>query len=163
MPGKTNQKTAKSKKNRKVSPRISSGVREEDASYEAQALVFLTLAEVLKFHTRQLELFGGTDGVRDMSLLESALAQPESGFGGHWLHEDLFEMAAAYAFHICKNHPFFDGNKRTALDVALVFLEINGIDFRNPKEVFIPIMLSVAEGKMSKKELAQVFRGLPKE
>lgn len=160
---KKNQKTAKSKNSRKVSPHISSVVREEGASYEAQVPVFLTLAEVLKFHTRQLELFGGTDGVRDMSLLESALAQPESGFGGHWLHEDLFEMAAAYAFHICKNHPFFDGNKRTALDAALIFLELNGVDFWRPKEMFIGIMLSVAEGKMGKKELAQVFRELPKE
>lgn len=98
-----------------------------------------------------------------MALLESAIAQPESRAGGQWLHADIFEMAAAYAFHICKNHPFLDGNKRTALDAALVFLEINGIDFRNPKEVFISKMLSVAEGKMSKKELASVFRNLPRE
>lgn len=163
MSRKTNQKTAKSKKSCKVYSRIASVVREEGASYEAQVPVFLTLAEVLKFHTRQLELLGGAEGVRDISLLESALAQPESGFGGHWYHADLFEMAAAYAFHICKNHPFFDGNKRTALDAALIFLEINGIDFRNPKEIFIGIMLSVAEGKMGKKELAKVFRDLPKE
>jgi len=138
-------------------------VREEDASYEACGPVFLTLNQVLQLHVRQLEQFGGTDGVRDMGLLQSALAQPEMGFGGHWMHDDLFGMAAAYAFHICKNHPFFDGNKRTALDAALIFLEINGIDFRNPKEVFIPIMVEVAEGKMNKKELAQVFRDLPKE
>lgn len=123
----------------------------------------MTLEQVLRSHTRQVEQFGGTDGVRDMGLLQSALAQPEAGFGGHWLHEDLFEMAAAYAFHICKNHPFFDGNKRTALDAALLFLELNGVDFREPKEIFVGVMLSVAEGKMGKKELAGIFRKLPRE
>ena len=152
-----------SKSKNKVFPKKRLVVREEDASYGALQPVFLTVAEVLRFHRRQIDEFGGTDGVRDMGLLQSALAQPESGFGGHWLHEDVFEMAAAYAFHICKNHPFFDGNKRTALDTALIFLKANGIDFKNPKDMFIEIMLSVAEGKMDKKQLAQVFRGLPRE
>lgn len=138
-------------------------IREDEAIYGSREPVFLTAAEVLRFHTRQIEEFGGTDGVRDMGLLQSALAQPEAGFGGHWLHEDLFEMAAAYAFHICKNHPFFDGNKRTALDAALLFLELNGVDFREPKEIFVGVMLSVAEGKMGKKELAGIFRKLPRE
>ncbi len=138
-------------------------VKDTDSSYGMQSPVFLGLDQVLQLHTQQLERFGGSAGVRDRALLESALAQPESGFGGQWLHDDFFEMAAAYAFHICKNHPFFDGNKRTALDAALVFLEINGIDFRNPREVFVPIMLAVAEGKMGKKELARVFRDLPRE
>ena len=152
-----------SKSKQKVSQKKRSVVREEGASYEALQPVFLTVSEVLRFHRRQIEEFGGTDGIRDMGLLQSALAQPESGFVGYWLHADIFEMAAAYAFHLCKNHPFFDGNKRTALDTALIFLKTNGIDFRNPKEIFIKVMLAVAEGKMSKKELAQAFRNLPKE
>jgi len=162
MVPKTSRKVTKVKGRSKNPVRISSTVREGDAFYAAQGPVFLTLAEVLKFHTRQLEQFGGADGVRDMALLESALAQPESGFGGHWFHADIFEMAAAYAFHICKNHPFFDGNKRTALDAALVFLELNGVSILENKNL-IRIMLSVAEGKMSKKELAKVFRDLPRE
>lgn len=137
-------------------------VREESVAYGAEGPVFLTLAQVLESHTRQVEQFGGTDGVRDMGLLQSALAQPEMGFGGHWLHEDVFEMAAAYAFHICKNHPFFDGNKRTALDAALVFLELNGHSILANKAL-IDTMLSVAEGKMGKKALAKVFRELPRE
>ena len=157
-----NRKKAKAKSKRKVSSRSSSAVREGDASYGAQEPIFLTLAETLKFHTRQIEQFGGTDGIRDMALLQSALAQPEMAFGGHWLHEDLFAMASAYAFHICKNHPFLDGNKRTALDVALVFLELNGISILANKHL-IDTMLAVAEGKMGKKELAQVFRDLPRE
>ena len=90
-----------------------------------------------------------------MALLQSALAQPEAGFGGHWLHEGIFEMAAAYAFHICKSHPFLDGNKRTALEAALIFLELNGISIIDPRRTLVGVMLSVAEGKMSKKELAQ--------
>lgn len=163
MPRKTNQKIAHSKKSRKVSSSIATGVREEGASYEAQAPVFLTLAEVLKIHSNQIENYGGTDGVRDIALLESALAQPEAGFGGHWLHKDLYEMASAYAFHLCKNHPFLDGNKRTAFVSAMLFLETNGISIVAPQRKCIEVMLAVAEGKMSKKELAQIFRDLSKE
>lgn len=140
------------------------GLREgEGAFYWAKDPVFVTLAEVMRFHSDQIVRYGGTEGVRDMALLQSALAQPETSFGGAWLHEDLFEMAAAYAFHICKNHPFLDGNKRTALDTALIFLELNGIAIVDPKKELISVMLAVAEGKMNKKELARIFRGLPKE
>ena len=87
-----------------------------------KSLFFLTLSEVIDIHGNQIELYGGQKGVRDIGLLQSALAQPEASFAGQWLHEDIFLMAAAYAFHICQNHPFFDGNKRTALASALVFL-----------------------------------------
>jgi len=152
------------KKRRGSSSRLVSGVREESSfQYGTKEPTFLTLAKVMALHAGQIEHYGGTEGVRDMALLQSALAQPEAGFGGHWLHEGLFEMAAAYAFHICKNHPFLDGNKRTALESALVFLELNGISILDPKRTLSSDMLSVAEGKMGKKELAQVFRDLPKE
>ena len=163
MPRTVNRKTSRAKNKRKILSRISSAVREGDTSYGVREPVFLTLAEALKFHFKQIEQFGGTEGVRDMALLQSALAQPEAAFGGHWLHEDLFAMAAAYAYHICKNHPFLDGNKRTALDAALIFLELNGISVVAPQQKLIEIMLSVAEGKMDKKKLAQIFRDLPKE
>ncbi|MEI7750499.1 MAG: type II toxin-antitoxin system death-on-curing family toxin [Candidatus Omnitrophota bacterium] len=152
----------KTKIKKKVPAKARLVIREEGGSYGSREPVFLTLAQVLKSHTRQLEQFGGTDGVRDMALLESAMSQPESAFSGHWLHADLFEMAAAYAFHLCKNHPFLDGNKRTALDAALIFLESNGVSILANKAL-LGVMLSVAEGKMNKKELAQVFRNLPKE
>ncbi len=76
---------------------------------------FLTLAEVIEIHVDQIKRYGGRQGIRDFGLLESALAQPEASFGGEWLHRDVYEMAAAYAYHICQNHPFIDGNKRTAL------------------------------------------------
>ena len=73
-------------------------------------------------------------GVRDHALLESALAQPGAAFGGEFLHVDLFAMAAAYLFHIVKNHPFLDGNKRTGLIVAITFLAINGVSIPSDSE-----------------------------
>ena len=112
--------------------------------------LFLTLAEVVRLHADQIRLFGGDSGVRDMRLLESAAAQPESSFGGEWLHDDLHHMAAAYAFHICQNHPFVDGNKRAALSAALIFLELNGVTIEDPKRSLIDAMLKMAQGQLSK-------------
>ena len=122
--------------------------------------IFLTLAEVINIHTNQIELYGGQNGVRDFGLLQSALAQPEASFAGQWLHEDIFLMAAAYAFHICQNHPFFDGNKRTALASALVFLELNGISLDDPKGRLLDAMLNIAKGSLSKQQFAQVLKEL---
>lgn len=123
---------------------------------------FLTLAEVVEIHADQLRRYGGQPGIRDIGLLESALAQPEASFGGEWLHRDVCEMAAAYAFHLCQNHPFVDGNKRVALASALVFLELNDISLSDPKGTLKDAMLQVASGKMSKQELTRLFRGLPR-
>ena len=75
---------------------------------------FLVIDDVLDIHERQLAQFGGGGGIRDRGLLESAVAAPQASFGGEWLHSDIFEMAAAYAFHIAENQPFIDGNKGTA-------------------------------------------------
>ena len=122
--------------------------------------IFLTLAEMIDIHNNQIDLYGGRSGMRDLGLLQSAVAQPEASFGGEWLHEDIFAMAAAYAFHICKNHPFVDGNKRTALASALVFLEMNGISLEDPKQKLLGAMLSMAQGKLSKQQFAQVLRVL---
>ena len=99
-------------------------------------------------------------GIRDMALLESATAQPSASFGGHYLHRDLHEMAAAYAFHLCQNHPFFDGNKRVAIASALVFLLMNDIRISDPRSSLIEVMLNVAQSKISKAELATTFRKL---
>ncbi len=123
---------------------------------------FLTLAEVIEIHTDQIDRYGGSDGVRDMNLLSSAVATPFASFSGSFLHADIFEMAGAYAFHICKNHPFVDGNKRTALASALVFLEINGISVSDPAEKLYHTMISIASGQLSKNKLAEIFRKLSK-
>jgi len=123
---------------------------------------FLTLAEVLEIHADQIQRYGGEPGLRDMGLLESALSQPEASFGGEWLHNGLYEMAAAYAYHICQNHCSLDGNKRTALACALVFLGMNGVHLLDPDGNLKEAMLRVATGKMEKQALAQLFGHLPK-
>ena len=122
--------------------------------------IFLTLAEVLDIHSNQIELYGGQKGTRDLGLLQSALAQPEASFAGQWLHEDIFLMAAAYAFHICQNHPFFDGNKRTALASALVFLELNNISIDDPRQKLLEATLNMAKGTLSKQQFAQTLKNL---
>jgi death on curing protein len=123
---------------------------------------FLTLAEIVTIHSDQIVRYGGEDGIRDMGLLESAAAQPSATFAGKWLHETLWEMAAAYAFHLSQNHPFYDGNKRTALAAALVFLDINGFQVRDSESLLIGIMYRVAKGEMGKRELALEFKNLYK-
>lgn len=125
-----------------------------------KSISFLTLAEVIEIHADQITRYGGSDGVRDINLLSSAVAMPFASFSGSFLHADIFEMAAAYAFHICRNHPFVDGNKRTALASALVFLELNGISILDPAGKLYHAMISIASGKLDKSELAKIFRKL---
>ena len=122
--------------------------------------LFLTLAEILEIHNNQVKVYGGKTGLRDLGLLRSATAQPQAGFGGEFLHEDLYTMAAAYAFHIAQNRPFIDGNKRTGLVAALVFLEMNNISIHDPKQKLLKGMLEMAEGKIDKIGLAQILRSL---
>lgn len=126
------------------------------------APLFLTLAEVIEIHADQIRRYGGQGGVRDFGLLESALAQPEASFAGTWLHQSLDDMASAYAYHLCQNHPFIDGNKRTALASALVFLELNGVSVRDPKGLLENAMLHIASGTMTKSAFVQLLRRLPR-
>jgi death-on-curing protein len=125
--------------------------------------VFLTLAEVIEVHVDQIRRYGGQTGVRDLGLLESALAQPEASFAGQWLHKDLYAMAAAYAYHLCQNHPFVDGNKRTALASALVFLELNGVSLLDPRGRLKDAMFRMASDKMGKEDFTQLLRKLPQQ
>ena len=120
--------------------------------------LFLGLEEVLEIHHDQITRYGGTEGVRDLGLLQSALAMPQAGAGNQYFHSDLFEMAAAYLFHIVRNHPFVDGNKRTGAAAALVFLEMNGIGVRASNDALVDTVLAVAEGKHQKGALAEFFR-----
>lgn len=122
--------------------------------------LFLSVDEVLALHDDQLHLFGGSDGVRDAGALESAVATPAASFAGQFLHQDLFHMAAAYAFHIAQNQPFLDGNKRTALNAALVFLDINGWLVPDPDELLYEAMIAIAERRLDKDGLAAVFEKL---
>jgi death-on-curing protein len=121
---------------------------------------FLTLAEVLLIHDDQIRRYGGSREIRDLALLTSALAQPGAAYSGRYLHEDAFHMAAAYAFHICQNHSFVDGNKRTALASALVFLDLNGYRIDDPSGRLYGAMMEVASGSRSKEQLRAVLRRL---
>lgn len=123
-------------------------------------IAFLTLADIMDIHRDQIQKYGGQSGLRDYGLLSSAVAMAEASFGGIYLHADLYEMAAAYLFHICANHPFIDGNKRTALATALVFLDINGIIIDDSEELLYEIVMAVANGKQSKAAAAKIFMEL---
>jgi len=120
--------------------------------------VFLALDEVLAIHRDQIGHYGGLGGIRDMNLLASALGTPTASYGGEFLHTDRYEMAAAYLFHIARNHPFIDGNKRTALMVAIVFLGLNGRALEADPDQLFDRVLGVAEGGISKSEIANFFR-----
>jgi len=115
---------------------------------------FLALDDVLAIHEDQLQRYGGARGIRDITLLESALGTPRSTFGGEFLHPTLFEMAAAYLFHVARNHPFVDGNKRTALACALAFLWINGGRIDADGGRLYALVLGAAVGNRSKSEIA---------
>jgi death-on-curing protein len=122
--------------------------------------LFLSLDEVLEIHRKQLEAHGGIHGIRDLSLLESAVMTPQASFGGEYLHSDIFQMAAAYAFHIAQNQPFLDGNKRTALVSALVFLDLNGYIILDPKQNLYSILIDIANHVAGKTELANLLKSL---
>lgn len=117
------------------------------------ALEFLTLDEVLDIHADQIARYGGSLGVRDVRLLESALAQPQTSFGGQYLHADLAAMAAAYLFHLVKNHPFIDGNKRVGAAAASVFLLTNGQCLVCTNDELVATVLAVATSEMDKAAL----------
>jgi death-on-curing protein len=119
---------------------------------------FLTLDEILRIHEDQVNRYGGSLGLRDRGLLLSALAQPEATFGGNFLHDDLFSMAAAYLFHLCANYAFIDGNKRVAAIAARVFLRLNGLDLRPSEAEFEELMMATARGETQKEAIAEFFR-----
>ncbi len=119
---------------------------------------FLTLAEILEIHQDQILRYGGDPGLRDMRLLKSALGMPAATYGGEFLHTNIFEMAAAYLYHLVKNHPFIDGNKRVGAVAAIVFLMFNGYEFDAPEEDFADMVLAVARGEMDKAEVTAAIR-----
>lgn len=119
---------------------------------------FLTLDQVLALHKMQIEQFGGSPGVKDEGLLLSALGQPESGLGDQYFHKDLFEMAAAYLFHLVKNHAFNDGNKRIAALTAAVFLQVNGFTVIADEDEFEKLVLDAAQSLANKEQIAEFFR-----
>jgi death-on-curing protein len=122
------------------------------------APLFLTLEEVVEIHRDQIERYGGHQGILDVGLLQSAIAAPQAGLRGAYLHGDLSEMAAAYLLHPVRNHPFVDGNKRVGAAAALVFLILNGVAINPPEDELVDVVLQVAQGRMQKGEVATFFR-----
>jgi death-on-curing protein len=120
--------------------------------------VFLFLDEVLALHGEQIERYGGATGLRDLGLLESALAAPRAAFGREYLHASLPEMAAAYLYHVVRNHPFLDGNKRAGLAASIAFLGMNGLWLESDPEVLTDLVLGVAEGRTARAEVAEFIR-----
>ncbi len=121
---------------------------------------FLDLERVLRIHSSLIERYGGETGIRDAGLLHSAIAMPQASFGGQFLHSDLFEMAAAYLFHIVRNHPFLDGNKRTGAGAAIIFLALNDVRVRGEEEALVEMTLRVASGRADKEQIADLLRSI---
>lgn len=119
-------------------------------------LEWLTVPLVLAIHDEQLVAHGGSAGVRDLALLESALSRPLNK--RNYANADLPELAAAYAYGVARNHPFVDGNKRTALLALYTFLGINGIDFIVSEADAATMILALAAGEVSEESLARWIR-----
>ena len=128
-----------------------------------QPVAYLSVEIVLEIHRRVIEEFGGDPGLRDRGMLESAVAMPQSTFGGEDLHAGLAEKAAAYHFHLCANHPFVDGNKRVAVAAAELFLLINGRELTASDDEVENLTLDVAVGRLSKEQVIEFFVRFAKE
>jgi len=120
----------------------------------------LDLETVLEIHAEVIGQFGGSDGVRDLALLESAIAAPQASFGGESVYADLTEIAAAYLFFICRNHPFIDGNKRTALSSCIVFLRLNGVEPSPDNPAWEDLTLAVAASELDRDQTSGRLRSL---
>ena len=118
---------------------------------------FLTLSEIMLILEDQIRHYGGIYGVRDLNLLSSAIYMSESSYGGQYLHESIPAMAAVYAFHICQNHPFLDGNKRVALASSLVFLDLNAYVFDCEEDELYDEIMNVAKWESKKQELIEFY------
>ena len=122
---------------------------------------FIPVAAALEIHDALIDAYGGAKGIRDYGLLLSALEMPKSSYGGQELHPTLFDKAAAYLYHVVKNHPCIDGNKRTASALALIFLEMNEVKIRIDARDFEELVVATAEGLISKKEIAHFLISSP--
>ena len=122
----------------------------------------LSVASVREIHAEALRKFGGPDGIRDENLFASAVLTPQSSFGGKSPYGDIVEVAAAYLFYLCCNHPFLDGNKRTAMMAAIVFLRLNGIEPLPDSERWEELMLDVAASKIDRDATTRRLRKLLK-
>jgi death-on-curing protein len=119
---------------------------------------FLLKEIVMTIHDDQIRLYGGVYGVRDDEGLDAAVHMPHAQFDGQYFHSSIFQMAAAYGFHLCQNHPFLDGNKRTTGMVMFTFLQLNEQEPIATEPDYYAKMMAVATGNLSKEELADWLR-----
>jgi death-on-curing protein len=124
------------------------------------AYYHLAVDVVQELHAEAIERFGGSTGIRDLALLESAVAAPQAGFGGVPVYTDHIEVAAAYLYFLCRNHPFVDGNKRVALASCILFLRLNGFEPRADGQAWEDLTLDVAASKMDRKQATERLRSL---
>src|SRR6185436_4047419 len=123
---------------------------EAGVSVSPENCFHLSVEIVREIHAEAIVRFGGSDGVRDSALLESAVAAPQASFGGKSPYRDLAEVAAAYLYYLCRNHPFIDGNKRTALGACIVFLRLNGIEPSPDGTEWENLVLAIATGGLDR-------------
>lgn len=123
----------------------------------------LTIEIVREIHAEALKEFGGLNGIRDEGLLASAVFAPQSSFAGKSPYTDLIDVAAAYLFYLCRNHPFLDGNKRTAMGAAIVFLRLNGVEPAPDSEAWERLVLDVASSKLEREQTTQRLRKLARQ
>jgi death-on-curing protein len=116
-------------------------------------IIFIPKELILYFYAQLIQNYGGTYGIRDEKLLDSALEQPKATYEGKYLHDTLIKMAAAYGYHLCNNHPFVDGNKRIALVAMDVFLQRNDLEIIASEKSTYKIMIQISSGLLSKKDL----------
>lgn len=119
---------------------------------------FLTTEDVIDIHRDQIDQYGGTQGLRDLGLLESAVHVPQATMGGEYLLPDLFEMAGAMMYSLIQNHAFLDGNKRVGVAAALVFLSINGVEIRQNDDELYRLAIAVATSVAWRGEIADYFK-----
>lgn len=124
--------------------------------------IHLTVDIVKEIHAAALEAFGGAGGIRDEGLLHSAVAAPQATFGGQSPFADLAEVAGAYLFYLCRNHAFVDGNKRTAMTAAIVFLRLNGMEPAPDGEKWEQLVLDVAASRLDRDATTKRLRTLLK-
>lgn len=122
--------------------------------------IHLATADVRKIHSAVIDAFGGLHGVRDDGLLESAVAAPQATTFGASPFADLIEVAAAYLFYLCRNHPFNDGNKRVAMAASIVFLRLNGVESAPDSDAWEALLLDVASSKLDRQKTTERLRDL---
>ena len=120
----------------------------------------LTVEVVQEIHAEAIGQFGGSAGIRELALLESAVAAPQAGFGGESAYADIVEVAAAYLFFLCRNHPFVDGNKRAALGSCIVFLRLNGLEPQSDSQAWEDLTLDVAASRIDREQATTRLRSL---